>query len=63
MAKGERLCVYIGTQCSKHTPGLGCTEREERYVCFNSRLARILNQEGRRQLGRGWGTAQFPDAD
>ena len=62
MAKGERLCVYIGTHCTKKTPGVGCTEREERYVCFNSRLARILNEQGRRQLGRGWGTAQFPDA-
>lgn len=62
MMKGERLCRYVGTTCTNTTPGLGCTEREERYACFNSRLARILNEQGRAQLGRGWGTPEHPDA-
>lgn len=61
MMKGERLCRYMGTVCTNTTPGLGCTELEERYVCFNSKLARILNEQGRAQLGRGWGTALSPD--
>lgn len=61
MMRGERLCRYMGTVCTNTTPGLGCTEREERYVCFNSKLARILNEQGRAQLGRGWGTALVPD--
>lgn len=61
MMKGARLCKYLGTVCTNTTPGLGCTETEERYVCFNSRLARILNEEGRSQLGRGWGTPLEPD--
>lgn len=61
MMKGARLCRYMGTVCTNTTPGLGCTEREERYVCFNSKLARILNEQGRGQLGRGWGTALVPD--
>ncbi|MDO5531897.1 conjugal transfer protein TraN [Sutterella sp.] len=61
MMKGQRLCRYLGTICTKHTAGLGCTEREERYMCFNSKLARIINEQGRPQLGRGWGTAEVPD--
>ena len=61
MMKGARLCKYLGTVCTNTTPGLGCTETEERYVCFNSRLARILNEQGRAQLGRGWGTPLEPD--
>ena len=61
MMKGARLCKYLGTVCTNTTPGLGCTEAEERYVCFNSRLARILNEQGRSQLGRGWGTPLEPD--
>lgn len=61
MMKGERLCHYVGTTCTNKTPGLGCTETEERYVCFNSRLARILNEQGRAQLNRDWGTVEHPD--
>lgn len=62
MAKGERLCRYIGTTCEKRVSGLGCVESAQHYVCFNSRLARIINEEGRRQLGRGWGSPEAPDA-
>jgi conjugal transfer mating pair stabilization protein TraN len=36
-------------------------ETTESYCCFNSRLARILNEQGRAQLGKGWGGAQSPD--
>lgn len=43
-------------------PGLGCTKREEVYVCFNSLLARLINEQGRAQIGRGWGSVETPDA-
>lgn len=62
MMKGERLCKYVGTTCEKRVGGLGCVETAQHYVCFNSRLARIINEEGRAQIGRGWGTADAPDA-
>ena len=38
-----------------------CIETTETYCCFNSRLSRIINEQGRAQLGRGWGGAQGPD--
>lgn len=62
MAKGQRLCHYVGTTCGKRVAGLGCVETIENHVCFNSRLARIIHEEGRPQLGRGWGTPEYPDA-
>ena len=32
-----------------------------RKCCFNSMLARIVNEQGRAQVGKGWGGAQSPD--
>jgi conjugal transfer mating pair stabilization protein TraN len=29
--------------------------------CFNSKIARIIIEQGRSQLGMGWGSAQSPD--
>lgn len=62
LARGERLCHYVGERCVKKTPGLGCTERQEVYVCFNSRLAKIITTAARDQLGIGWGTPDAPIA-
>jgi conjugal transfer mating pair stabilization protein TraN len=62
MKRGERLCHGIGSYCSSRIPIIGtCIETKESYCCFNSRLARILNEQGRAQLGRGWGSPQSPD--
>ena len=38
-----------------------CTETRESYCCFNSRLARHINEQGRGQLGKTWGLPQAPD--
>ena len=62
MKRGERLCHGLGSYCSSRVPVLGtCIETTETYCCFNSRLARILNEQGRAQLGIGWGGAQSPN--
>ena len=38
-----------------------CIETTESYCCFNSRLSRIINEQGRGQLGKGWGGPENPD--
>ena len=38
-------------------------ERTQTYCCFPSRLARIINEQGKAQLGRSWGDAQNPQCD
>lgn len=63
MAKGQNLCVYLGTTCEKKVPGFGCVKHQENYACFNSVLARIINEQGRAQVGRGWGAPDHPDVD
>jgi len=54
------ICTYVGTYCSKKVLGF-CLERKRSYCCFNSWLARIFNECGRPQIGKGWGSAKRPN--
>ena len=65
MQEGARLCHTVGTYCSSCIRILGkcvsCIEHTTSKCCFNSVLARIVNEQGRSQLGRGWGSGEGPD--
>lgn len=50
MKKGQNLCVHTGSYCSKKILGV-CTEKKEKNCCFNSKLAKIINRQGRAQIG------------
>jgi len=58
------LCHYVGSYCSNRNL-FGCTSRKETHCCFKSKLARIIHEQGRIQLGIGWGwgSAQNPNCD
>lgn len=60
MKRGANLCTFVGSYCSSKLLG-SCMATKESYCCFNSRLARIVNEQGRAQIGRTWGSAQSPD--
>ena len=59
LRKSRGLCHYVGSFCDKES-GAGCLEKRETWVCFNSKLARTVQEEGRKQLGIGWGTPERP---
>jgi conjugal transfer mating pair stabilization protein TraN len=65
MKEGAGLCHSIGTYCSSCIRVLGscvaCIEQTTGKCCFNSRLSRIVNEQGRAQVGKGWGSPQSPD--
>lgn len=65
MKEGARLCHSVGTYCSSCIRVLGrcvsCITHTTNKCCFNSVLARIINEQGRQQIGKWWGTAQAPD--
>ncbi len=65
MKEGASLCRTIGSWCSSCIRVLGkcvsCIEHTTSKCCFNSMLARIVNEQGRAQVGKGWGTAQGAD--
>jgi len=60
MRRGQNLCTHVGSYCSSKVLG-SCVTKKEVHCCFNSRLARIINEQGRAQLGRGYGDPLAPD--
>lgn len=65
LKEGAHLCHTIGSWCSSCLTLLGkcvsCLENTTSTCCFNSVLARIINEQGRIQVGKGWGNAETPD--
>lgn len=60
-AKEKKLTVYVGEYCSKKVLGV-CFEKKRGYCQFDSKLARIVQEQGRRdQLGVGFGSGKSPD--
>lgn len=60
-AKEKKLTVYVGEYCSKKVLGV-CLEKKRGYCLFDSKLARIVQEQGRRdQLGVGFGSGKSPD--
>ncbi|MDY0227715.1 MAG: conjugal transfer protein TraN [Desulfomicrobium apsheronum] len=59
-------CVYLGSVCEKRWAMVGCVQRSRRFCCFNSRMARIIHEQGRPQLKAfgpdgGWGDKKNPN--
>ncbi|MBX9744370.1 MAG: conjugal transfer protein TraN [Chlamydiales bacterium] len=53
--RDEGKCHYVGT----YKKNLN-TEKVQTYCCFPTRLARVIQEEGRKQLGMEWGTPESP---
>jgi conjugal transfer mating pair stabilization protein TraN len=62
MKRGQNLCYEVGTYCSSEIPIVHiCIEHTKSYCCYNSRLARIINEQGRAQIGKAWGSPESPN--
>ena len=49
----QGLCAYVGTYCSDSFLGV-CLTKKKVYCCFQSKLSRILQEQGRQQLNKPW---------
>ena len=56
----SRSCHYLGSYCSRKVLGV-CLKRRSSWCCFSSPLARIVQEQGRAQLGRSFGSARHPE--
>lgn len=58
----QKVCHYVGSYCKKKILK-ACLVKMKSYCCFSSPLARILNQEIRKQSSTGlnWGSPKHPD--
>ncbi len=57
--KQLKVCTDLGTYCESKVAGV-CWVRKESYCCYNSPLARILNEQIKPQLGMDFGTPERP---
>lgn len=56
------LCHKVGSYCSAKVLGV-CVTKKQSYCCFSSKLVRILQQQGREQLGIEWGEPKSPNCE
>lgn len=57
---GLRVCHEVGEKCVSEALGV-CVKKETVYCCFNSLLARVLHEQARGQIAKGWGDEYSPD--
>ncbi|EQB02065.1 hypothetical protein V475_21490 [Sphingobium baderi LL03] len=48
------FCTFVGSYCSSSMLGV-CTTKRKTYCCFESKLSRILQEQGRPQIGKPFG--------
>ena len=53
------LCHYVGTYCAKKVLGQ-CVKKKTSYCCFGSKLLKAFQEQGRAQIGLGWGEPKHP---
>mgnify|MGYP001824850005 CR=1 FL=1 len=52
----------LSIEAMRPTCGLGvCIEKQKAFCCYNTPLARIINEQAYPQLGRSWGEAKSSD--
>lgn len=49
------LCHKVGTWCSSSFLGI-CKTKKTAYCCFESKLSRVLQEQGRAQINKPWGS-------
>ncbi|EMB3084544.1 conjugal transfer protein TraN [Providencia rettgeri] len=60
-AKSRHLTIYVGSYCSNKVLGV-CLQKKEAYCVFDSKLAKIVQEQGRGgQLRIGFGSAKNSD--
>lgn len=61
-AKKEKgVCHLVGDFCSHRVPLLGCATRQYQYCCYSGILARVIQEQGRSQVNKSWGSPNSPD--
>ena len=65
-ARKAKEAEYVGTMCVEWwnlVLGKVCARKEDVYCVYKSELARMIQEQGRPQLGLNFGTPQTPDCD
>lgn len=60
--KKAKQTIFVGSRCVDRVLGI-CTRSEDTYCTFTSMLGRMVQQQGKPQLGLNFGTADLPNCD
>lgn len=60
--KETRQCSFVGSYCASKALG-SCIEKREAYCCFGSVVGRIIQEQGREQLGMSFGEPETPTCE
>lgn len=55
-------CIRIGTYCAKRELGV-CIEKKTSFCCYQSKLARIINEQGKKLLELSFGSPENPNCE
>ena len=56
----NKQCIYVGSHCSKKVLGK-CIKNQHSYCCFNSKIAKLIQEQGKAQLGQSFGSSNAPN--
>jgi conjugal transfer mating pair stabilization protein TraN len=54
------VCHYVGEYCSEKLL-FACTTLRHQYCCFQTKLARVIQEQGRAQINKSWGDPSAPN--
>ena len=57
--RDRNRCVMVGTYCAEKLGGQ-CIRKKTTFCCYDSKLAKIIQEQGRGQLGLGFGSPKNP---
>ena len=56
----KKLCVLVGTYCAEKKLGV-CIRKKTSFCCFGTKLSKLIQEQGRAQLGLTFGDPKCPD--
>ncbi|HIF9078230.1 TPA: type-F conjugative transfer system mating-pair stabilization protein TraN [Photobacterium damselae] len=59
-AKEKKLTIELGEYCAEKVLGV-CIRKKKSYCQFDSKMTRIIQEQGKKQLGLGFGSKKEPD--
>jgi hypothetical protein len=62
--RDRNLCVQVGTYCVEREPiTKACLRKKTSFCCYGTKMARLIQENGRRQLGLGFGSPESPNCE
>lgn len=58
--RGKNRCIQVGTYCAEKKLGV-CIRKKTTFCCYGTKLAKIVQEQGKRQLGLGFGSPEHPE--